>query len=373
MFGRLRPSANRLPGVRVTQQNHQRNKKVGLPPGTAVYTGDRGPGPVHVHVLKYGVDTIEERENVSLEDCALLPDTPLIKWVDIDGVHDVPTVQKLCEMFKIHPLTLEDILSIGTRPKIDEYDHYYFVVLNMLEVHRPENGHSEIRSEQVSLIFGENFVLTFQEQPGDVWDIIRKRLRAEGSRIRRLNADYLAYALLDAVVDHYFLVLEDLGEEIEELEGNSIDQLGEDAVAEIHELKRQLLTIRRNVWPLREVSGALQRAESPLIARTTRPFLRDLHDHVLQTIETTELYRESAVALLELYLAGASNRLNQVMKVLTVLTAVFIPVTFISSVYGMNFEYMPELHWRYGYFFALGLMGTVAVGMFAYFRRQDWL
>jgi magnesium transporter len=351
--------------------------KIGLPPGTPVYTGDRPEGPARVRMFQYGVDHFEERADVSVEAITEASRNRSYKWIDVDGIHDVALVQRLCEIFHIHPLTIEDVVHVGMRPKAEEYDDYFFVVIEMLNL--TENGEGDVfprfKAEQISVIFGARFVLTFQERPGDVWDPVRKRLRGDSvtQRLRRLGSDYLAYTLLDAIVDHYFLVLDTIGDEVEAIEEIALDNLGEDTVARIHDLKRQLLMLRKTVWPLREVSGVLQRTECAVVAPTTAPYLRDLHDHVVQAIETTELYRESAVALLELYLAGTSNRLNQVMKVLTVLTAVFIPITFVAGIYGMNFDYMPELRWKYGYFFTLGLMATMSLGMLAYFRRQGWI
>lgn len=352
-------------------------RKIGLPPGTPVYTGTVPDGPVHVRMFQYGADHLEERADVSVDDLAACIGTRSTKWIDIDGIHDVAFVQKVCDLFAIHALTVEDIVHVGLRPKAEEYDEYFFVSIEMLNLESgtEDDPYPRLHAEQISILFGAGFVITFQERPGDVWEPVRKRLRVEGGagRLRRMTSDYLAYSLLDAIVDHYFLVLDAIGEEVEDIEDIALDALNEGTVERIHEMKRQLLMLRKTVWPLREVTGVLGRANSAVIAPTTLPYLRDLHDHVVQAIDTTELYRESAVALLELYLAGTSNRLNQVMTVLTVLTAVFIPVTFVAGIYGMNFEYMPELHWKYGYFWSLGLMATISLGMLGYFRRQGWI
>lgn len=352
-------------------------RKIGLPPGTPVYTGSAPDGPVHVRVFQYGTDHVEERVDVPIDELATYVNSRSNRWIDVDGIHDVAFVQRVCDLFCIHPLTVEDIVHVGLRPKAEEYDDYFFVAIEMLNLlEGTENDpYPRLHAEQISILFGAGFVLTFQERPGDVWDNVRKRLRMEGSagRLRRMSSDYLSYSLLDAIVDHYFLVLDSIGEDVEDVEDIALDQLNEGTVERIHEMKRQLLMLRKTVWPLREVTGVLGRSNSPVIAETTLPYLRDLHDHVVQAIDTTELYRESAVALLELYLAGTSNRLNQVMTVLTVLTAVFIPVTFVAGIYGMNFDDMPELHWRYGYLWSLGLMATISLGMIGYFRRQGWV
>lgn len=343
-----------------------------MSPGTAVYTGEPRNEPVNITVFDYTADRVDERHGVGLDECFAYKDRPTATWIDVDGVHDAALVKRICEGFGVHPLTIEDIVTIGTRAKCEEYDEYLFVVLEMLDSHEVK-GKLVIVPEQVAVILGRNFVLTFGERPGDVWEPIRKRIRTDGSRVRRSGSDYLAYGLVDAVVDHYFVVLEKLGTVVEDMEETALDAVSGVIVADIHALKRLLLQVRKAVWPLREVTGILVRTESELVGTSTRPFLRDLHDHVIQAIETNEMYRESAVSLLELYLAGTSNRMNQVMKVLTVIATIFIPITFISSVYGMNFKYMPELEWRYGYFWALGLMAATAVGLIAYFRKNDWL
>jgi magnesium transporter len=356
----------------MARDSRSKVKKVGMPPGSIVYTGEPRTEPINITVYDYTADRMEERTTVGLEECLDYKDKPSATWVDVDGVHDAKLVQRICEGYGVHPLTIEDIVTLGTRAKCEEYDDYLFIVLDMLEcVER--DGKLAIQGEQVSVVLGKNFVLTFQEAAGDVWEPIRKRIRTDGSRMRRSGSDYLAYALLDAVVDHYFLVLEQVGAVVEQMEETALDSIGPETVGEIHDLKRLLLKVRKAVWPLRDVTGILVRTESELIGPTTRPFLRDVHDHVMQAIDTNELYRESAVSLLELYLAGTSNRMNQVMKVLTVIATIFIPITFISSVYGMNFDYMPELHWKYGYFWALGLMAATAAGLIVYFRKNDWL
>ena len=361
--------------------NRGRLKKTGLPPGSAVYTGSRSGDPIRISVIDFCDARCENVGVVSVDQLASYRGVASTTWVDVDGVHDAELVQQVCEIFAIHALAIEDILSIGTRPKFEEYDDSLFIVLHMLETD-PQPLHSGHRSgqaikvgiEQVSVVIGRGFVLTFQERPGDVWDPVRKRIHTSGSRFRKSGSDYLGYALLDAVVDHYFHVLETIGDEVENLEGKALDAGDSGVVVGVHSLKRTLLRIRRAVWPLREVTGALMRSEHQgLVQAATQPFLRDLHDHVVQAVETAEIYRESAITLLDIYLAGTSNRMNEVMKVLTVNAAIFIPITFISSVYGMNFQFMPELHWKYGYFIAAGVMASTALVMVVYFKRKKWM
>ncbi len=354
--------------------NRGRVKKVGLAPGSAVYTGPDRDAQVRISVLDFRDEHFEERSDVPPGECARYRGASSVSWIDVDGVHDAGLVQSLCESFGVHPLAIEDILSIGTRPKCEEYDGNFLVVLNSLEPAPAASGSRRVNIEQISLVIGPGFVLTFQQRPGDCWEPVRKRIRGAGSRFRKSGSDYLGYALIDAIVDHYFVVLEALGDDLEAMEEEALHARDPALIRRIHTLKRDLLSVRRCLWPLREVTGVLMRSENASLVHTsTHPFLRDVHDHVVQAIETVEIYRESAVTLLEIYLAGTSNRLNQVMKVLTVIATIFIPVTFISSVYGMNFDYMPELHWRYGYFAALGLMLAVGVAMLGYFRRQNWM
>lgn len=351
---------------------HGQAKKLGMPPGSAIYTGEKRNTPIHITVIDYDVDHLDEREGLSVEDCAGFVDSRSMSWINVDGVHDAAVIQALCESFRVHPLSTEDILSIGTRPKCEEYDDYLFVVGTMLNVHADANG-IRIEPEQVSIIVGQRFVLTFQEEPGDAWENIRKRLRVEGSRIRGQGCDYLAYSLLDAVVDHYAVALEHLGAQVESLDDVALEAMNPGVLNTIHQLKRQLLMVRRTLLPLRDVTSVLVRSEIALIQPSTEPYLRDLHDHVIHAIETVEMHRETANSTLELYLAGANNRMNQAMKVLAAMTTIFTPITFISSLYGMNFEYMPELRWPYGYFGVLAVIAMIAVGMFTYLRRQDWL
>jgi magnesium transporter len=351
-------------------------KKAGAAPGTVVYTGDRDPlAPIRISVFEYDGEHLIERPDAATEDCVRAARASRergVLWINVDGVHDTALVQRICSEFQVHSLTVEDICSVVQRPKVEEYPDYVFIVVEMLS-HALDGDAPYVVAEQLSMVVGSGFVLTFQEEAGDGWDAIRKRLRNQAGRLRRDGSDYLTYALLDGVVDDYFVVLDALGQEIERYEEEAIGSLDEALLHRVHDLKRQLLLVRTAVWPLREVTGHLVHAESEWIRSSTRPFLRDLHDHVVQVIETTEIYRESAVALVELYLASSGNRLNQVMKMLTLVATIFIPVTFVSSIYGMNFDHMPELHWRLGYPLALLFMWGVAAFMVWYFRREKWL
>jgi magnesium transporter len=293
-----------------------------------------------------------------------------VTWINIDGVHDSSVIEKLGRAFGLHPLIQEDIMTTSQRPKLDELETSIYVVSRMVEL--GEDG-KEIVTEQLSLVFGRNFVLSFQEKPGDMFDPVRDRIRHGKGRIRKLGPDYLAYALLDAVVDHYFVVLETVGERIECLEDELVADPRQETLHAIHALKREMLFFRKSVWPLREVVAALERAESALIQPSTNIFLRDVYDHVIQVIDNVETFRDMLSGMLETYLSSVSNRMNQVMKILTIISTIFIPLTFLVGVYGMNFEHMPELKWKFGYFLVWGIMLTVGVGLVAFFKRKKWL
>jgi len=270
----------------------------------------------------------------------------------------------------LHPLILEDIVNTEQRPKMEDFEQYIFVVLKMLQYNEKED---EIIAEQVSLILGSNFVISFQETEGDIFDPIRDRIRNSKGRIRKMGADYLAYALLDAVVDNYFTILEKIGEKIETVEEELVANPIPETLQIIHTMKREMIFLRKSVWPLREVVGGLQRAESALIQESTGIYLRDVYDHTIQVIDTIETFRDMISGMLDIYMSSVSNKMNEVMKVLTIFAAIFIPLTFIAGIYGMNFQYMPELEWQLGYFAVLLIMLLVAVSLLVYFRKKKWL
>jgi len=348
----------------------RRAKQVGLPPGTLVHLGERKQKEIRIELLDFGPDHCEERLLDSVDECLPYLERDSVTWINIDGLHEVETVRTLGERLEVHPLVLEDIVHTYQRPKMEEYDGYLFIVARMLSLSDPSES---IESEQVSFILGDRLLLTFQELHGDSFEPVRQRLRAGKGRIRKSGADYLCYALLDAVVDHYFSLLEGLGEHLEELEDELMSDPDEETVQEIHRLKREMLGLRRGVWPLREVMSGLQRIESGLVAEGTQTFLRDVYDHTIQVIDTVETFRDMLGGMLDLYLSSVSNRMNEVMKVLTIIATLFIPLTFLAGIYGMNFEYMPELGWKPAYFVLLGIMVVVAAAMVYFFRRKRWL
>lgn len=345
-------------------------KKPGLDPGTLVHVGARKQERVKITIIDYDEENFEERVAKSVEECFAFRAKPTVTWINVDGIHQVDVIEKIGNHYGFHPLLLEDILHTSQRPKVEDFYNYVYVVLKMLQMN-PESG--DIESEQVSLILGDNFVITFQETEGDIFDPIRERIRNSRGRIRKMGADYLAYALLDTIVDNYFVILESIGDEIESLEDELIENPDRKTLQKIHKHKRAMIVIRRSVWPLREVISSLQRGESSLFKQGTLIYLRDVYDHTVQVIDTAEAYRDIMAGMMDIYLSSISNRMNEIMKVLTIISTIFIPLTFIAGVYGMNFDYLPELNLRYGYFAILGVMATVAGVMLLYFRRKKWL
>jgi magnesium transporter len=351
-----------------------RRMKDGLryhPPGTAPGTL-RAPDPSAV--IDYGPDHFDEREIESVEELAPYRDTPTVTWINVEGLNDIPFLEGLGKLFELHPLALEDVLNCGQRPKLEDYGSYHFLVMKSLR-----QGDDGLEIEQISFFLSGNYVITLQEIPGDSFEQVRERIRQNKSgQIRKLGSDYLLYALIDALMDEFFPVLESYGERIEELEDEVVAKAAPETLQGVHRVKRDLLGLRRIAWPEREVINSLQREEAHLIRPETRVFLRDSYDHAIQVIDMIETYRDLAAGLLDVYLSSASNRLNEVMKVLTIISTIFIPLNFIAGVYGMNFDRqasplnMPELGWYYGYPAVLGVM-LFAGGMMAlYFKRKGW-
>ncbi|MBN1817430.1 MAG: magnesium/cobalt transporter CorA [Sedimentisphaerales bacterium] len=348
----------------------KRAKKAGLPPGTLISETDQVQIAARLSLLDYDPEQITEKEIKTVQESYPFKDKPTVTWLNIDGP-TAAVIEELGTHFNMHPLIQEDILTIGQRPKFEEYEDHLFIVLEMM---RYDDQRSMIKFEQVSLVVGNRFVLSFQEEVGDVFDVLRERIRSAKGKVRKMEADYLAYTLIDAIVDHYFLVLEKLGEQIEALEDIVLADPDTSVSGRIHRLKRELSLLRRSVWPLREVLSHLQRTESPLIRDTTRLYLRDVYDHTIQVIDTIEIFRDMVAGLLDLYLAAVSNRMNAVMKVLTVIATIFMPLSFFAGVYGMNFNHMPELKWRWAYPLGFWIIIIISAGsMLLYFKRRKWL
>jgi magnesium transporter len=326
-----------------------------------------------IQVIAYGPDAVREEKIHDVDAIRDFPPKWPVTWVNVDGLGDASVLATLGEIFDLHRLAMEDVLNVHQRPKVDQYDTNYFVVARMIE------RTDELTTEQLSMFLGSNYVITFQERPGDCFDPVRERIRKRGGKIRHSGPDYLAYALLDAFVDNYFPVLEEYGEQLEELEGDVVAHPTTNTVARIQAAKRRLLVLRRAIWPLREAVNVLSREESPLISSETRVYLRDCYDHTIQLIDILENFRDIASSLMDVYLSSVSNHTNEIMKVLTIVTTIFIPLTLVAGIYGMNFNTsrsplnMPELNWYWGYPFALGAMAVVALVLLAFFRRRGWL
>jgi len=346
-----------------------RRAPVGAAPGSLVV--DPQASVSQIIVTTYTPEGVHERCLADPREMSTLLDGPGIVWVNVDGLGSESVLRGLADVFDLHPLALEDVVNVHQRAKVDRYGEQLFITARISAADRG-------RTEQLSLFLGRNYVLTFLEDPGDCFDPVRRRLRDNDGVIRRRGADYLAYALLDAAVDAYFPLLEIFGERLEELEDEVIARPTPLAVAKIHEAKHELRALRRIIWPLREAMNELARDASTFVADETRVYFRDLYDHTVQIIDLVETYREMGSDLTDLYLSSLSNRLNEIMRVLTVISTIFMPLSFIVGLYGMNFNTdspynMPELNWRFGYLFTLGLLGLTSLGMLGFFWRRGWL
>jgi magnesium transporter len=345
-------------------------KKAGLAPGTLIHVGEKKPEKLNIQLIDFDENTLLEKKLSTIEETFQFRDQPAISWINITGIHEVELIEKLGKHFKIHPLTLEDIVNSEQRPKFEEYEDYVYIVCKMLYFD-PEK--SEIISEQFSLVLGKTYLITFQERELDVFHAVKERIRKGKGRIRKSGCDYLAYALIDAIVDHYFFVLESIGETIEILEGDIFDDPQEDTFQKIYGLKRKIIQFRKLIWPFREVLNSIIKTESFFVEQSTEVFLRDVYDHCLRVIETIESYRDLISSMLDLHMTTISNRMNEVMKILTIMATIFIPITFIAGIYGMNFKYMPELEWRFGYIGIWLIIIVVSVMMILFFKRKKWI
>ena len=324
---------------------------------------------VKITVFDYDEKQYQEAEAKTIEECFPYRDEPTVTWINIDGIHQLDIIEKIGLHYNMHPLILEDITT-EQRPKIEDFGDYIFVILKMLYHDEKEQ---EIKAEQVSLILGSNFVISFQETEGDIFNPIRDKIRTGKGRIRKMKADYLAYILIDTIIDEYFLILEKLGEDTESIEDEVVEGPTVKTLHRLHNLKREILFLRKSVWPLREVINNIQRSESNLVHKSTGIYLRDAYDHTIQIIDSIETFRDLLAGILDIYLSTISNRMNEIMKVLTIIATIFIPLTFITGVFGMNFRSMFGLDQEWGYPVTLFAMFFLAVLMIAYFRRKKWL
>ncbi|MBN2051725.1 MAG: magnesium/cobalt transporter CorA, partial [Spirochaetales bacterium] len=344
--------------------------KIGRPPGTLITEEAGGPWVQECRLYEYDPSSCEDYEIELFSDLSRLKQQGSVSWLNVTGLTDGRILEWIGREFDIHPLVLEDIQNTGQRPKIDDYGDYLFITCRMLSWNEPRRS---IESEQVSFLLGTNFLISFQERPGDVFDIIRNRIAEGKGRIRSHGADYLMYALMDAVVDHYYLIVEELQSIYEELEERILRERPQNGVQLMHTLRTEVVTLRRAVWPLRDIMNQIRKGENSLITQTTEVFFRDVSDHIAQVVEADELLREMLSGVLDYYQSAVSNDMNAVMKVLTIIATIFIPLTFIAGVYGMNFHWMPELLWKWGYPAVLGLMAAVAVYLIIFFRKKKWL
>ncbi len=349
----------------------KRAQKAGQAPGTPVYTGNKIFKPT-ITVIQYSAaGDFYESSGATLEECNIQLKESLTTWINVEGLSDVNLIQQIAERFHLHPLTVEDVLNVQQRPKIEEFENYLFVTLKNLHW----NAHKYSFSiEQLSFILGKNFVLSFQERQAPIFQALQDRLRNVAMQsLRQQGADYLFYRFIDNVIDQYFVVLEGLGEQIEKVEEMIIAAPTTQNSRTIYRLKRQLLILRKAIWPLREIINHLTQAEESLISSYTRVYMRDAYDHIVQAIDSVETFRDMLSSMLDVYLSSLTNRMNEIMKVLTIISTIFIPITFVASLYGMNFKYMPELRYKYGYPITLGIMVAIVVVMLIYFRRKKWI
>lgn len=343
---------------------------IGLPPGTLVHIGEEQSKQVSITMIEYDNEKLIQKEIKSIDECFPISDSKTVKWINISGLHDVKVIESIGEYLEIHPLILEDILNTEQRPKIEDFENHVFITLKMLTFDEED---FEVDLEQLSIILGKNYVFSFEEKSVNALDMLLNRLKKNGIKARFMNADYLAYCMIDIIVDNYFVLLEKINNRIEFLEDKLIENPTSDILQDIYELKRELISLKKSIWPLREIIGALCRLNSALINPSTFLYLEDVNDHVLQIMDTVDIYRETVSGLLDTYRSSVSNKLNDIIKVLTIFTSLFIPLTFITGLYGMNFSFMPELNWRFGYYFALSLMALISIGMLIFFKRKKWL
>lgn len=351
------------------KKKSRRQRKMGEAPGTVTYMGKREGASSSVTIVNYDSEKIEMYKTNSVDEALRHRTSEMLQWVDVVGISDEKFVEDLGTRYGLGPLVLEDAVNTQQRPKIDEYDDYIFGVFQMLYI----KNDNELVAEHIALVLMEGGVLVFQEMEDDVFEGVKKRIQIKTSRMRTRKSDYLFFALIDAIVDNYFVVLEHINSKIEALEDEVYENPSPDVAQKIQSLKKEVLKVRRCIYPVKELIGRLIDSESTLISKDTKPFLRDVLDHSIEINESLQIYREMSVSLMEMYMSNMSNKMNEVMKVLTIMASIFIPLTFIAGVYGMNFDHMPELDWKYGYLMVWSIMIVLFVGMLVYFKRKKWL
>lgn len=356
---------------KLATQKSRRSKKTGLPPGSLVHVGEITHKEISISLIDYGPDYYFEKKNLTIEETiSFVKDTRTPTWVNISGIHDPHVIEAIGNRYGFHSLLLEDIMNAGQRSKIDDYKDYLFIVIRMLDY---EYSTDTVKDQQVSFILGNNNLITFLEDHQDVFDKVRDRIRAGNTVLRNSGADYLCYTLIDTIVDHYFIILEAVDDKLSSLEEQLVRTPTPEIMRKIQHLKREVVLLRKAVWPMRELLSNMLRMQTSLIQKTTQVYLQDVYDHTIQVIDTIESFRDIASGMLDIYLSNMSYRMNEIMKVLTIVSTIFVPLTFIASLYGMNFTYMPELQWRWGYPLTLLIMVAVGLFMTAYFRKKKWI
>jgi len=344
------------------------SKKAGLPPGSLIHIGEQKTEKAEISILQYDGSAIHEKKIKNIREYIPLKEMPAVTWIDICGIDKADTINDIGTIFELHPLVLEDIMNTEQRTKIDFYGEYIFIVMKVLSY----NAKKEIVSEQISLILGEDYLISFQEKESNLFKPIKERLKSKDCYLKNISADYIAYSLIDAIVDSYFTILEQTGDEISVIENEVVSDPGPSSLDKIHKLKRETLFLRKSIWPLRDVVYNLEKEETTLIKKTTILYLRDVYDHTIRIIEHIEMIRDMLTGLLDVYLSSVSIKMNNIMKVLTIIATIFMPLTFMAGVYGMNFKYMPELEHPFGYPIALIAMGIIGVSMILYFKLKKW-
>jgi magnesium transporter len=347
-----------------------RAKRPGAAPGAIEFVGEKRMEKVRLRLIDYDAEELNEREMEDISEAFPMKDTPSVTWINIDGLHDTEMIARLGEAFGLHSLLLEDIVNTGHRPKYEDFGDHIYITMKMITFNGAE-GH--VHQEHLSIVLGPHWVISFQERVGDFFEPVRTRIRSGKGRIRKMGSDYLAYSLMDAVVDHYFVTMEAIGDHLEGLDDQLVEDPTTETMAAIHGMKREAIGMRRSIWPLREVVNGLDRSESKLVSKSTRVFIRDLYDHTIQVVDTVDTFRDIVSGMMDLYMSIVSNRMNEVMKVLTIIATIFIPLTFIAGIYGMNFQNMPELGWHYAYYGVWAIIIALGLTMVAYFRKLRWL
>ncbi len=348
----------------------KRSKKFGLPPGTLVHIGNHTEEKISVSMMDYDGTHVEEKKDIPLAECLSYIQSPTTTWINVRGIYDVKMIETIGRHFGLHPLLLEDVVNSGQRSKLDDYKENIFIVMRLLKYNQER---CELEDQQVSIVLGKNYLISFIESQSNIFDPVRERILCKNSRITHQGPDYLCYALIDTIVDNYFVNLEQFDEHLEILENDLVKQPSPILLQKIQHTKREIALMRKSVWPVREVVSQFRRMETPLIQDSTKLYMQDVYDHTIQAIDTIESFRDISSGLLDIYLSNISFRLNEIMKVLTIVATIFAPATFIASLYGMNFKNMPELNTEWGYPIVLMVMASISIAMLYYFHRKKWL